>query len=84
MNQFVPRSYDVAGTALLVALYLNEKEAGNDVTGMTKEELYMKGKCELTPEIHSDQCHSDTMAAESLDITKNPFSGGTTQTGTQR
>ena len=55
-KQYVPSSYNVAGTALLVALYLHEEEQGLD--GITKDELYVK--------------------AEGLNITKNPFSGGTT------
>ena len=61
-NQYVPASYNVAGTALLVALYLHEKQTGGLDKGLTKDELYVK--------------------AEGLAITKNPFSGGTTQTGT--
>lgn len=60
-GQYVPKSFNVAATALLVALYLHEKDAAEGDPGMTKEELYVK--------------------AEELDITKNPFSGGTTQTG---
>jgi hypothetical protein len=60
-GQYVPKSFNVAATALLVALYLHEQDAGEGDPGMTKEELYVK--------------------AEELDITKNPFSGGTTQTG---
>jgi len=60
-KEYVPQSYNVAGTALLVALYLHENEVGPENTGITKEELYVK--------------------AEGLEITKNPFSGGTTQTG---
>jgi hypothetical protein len=60
-KKFVPARYDVGGTAILVALYLHEKDAGEDNPGMTKDELYVK--------------------AEELEITKNLFSGGTTQTG---
>jgi hypothetical protein len=66
-QKFVPERYNVAGTALLVALYLHERrqQVGLPDTGaaggMTKDELYP--------------------AAEALNITKNPFSGGTTQTG---
>ena len=60
-GQYVPKSFNVAATALLVALYLHEKDAAEGDLGMTKEELYVK--------------------AEGLHITKNPFSGGTTQTG---
>jgi hypothetical protein len=60
-KQYVPARYNVAATALLVALHLHEKNADKDDPGMTKEELYVK--------------------AEELEITKNPFSGGTTQTG---
>lgn len=59
LGQYVPSSYNVAGTALLVALFLHEED--NGVGGITKDELYVK--------------------AEGLNITKNPFSGGTTQTG---
>jgi hypothetical protein len=61
-NQYVPSSYNVAGTSLLVGLYLHEKKTGGLDKGMTKDELYVQ--------------------AEGLGITKNPFSGGTTQTGT--
>jgi hypothetical protein len=66
-GEFVPERYNVAGTALLVALYLHERKnvrpggEGAVALGMTKDELYP--------------------AAEELNITKNPFSGGTTQTG---
>jgi len=60
-GQYVPSGYNVGGTALLVALYLHEKDAGNDDGGLTKDELFVK--------------------AEDLSITKNPFCGGTTQTG---
>jgi hypothetical protein len=67
-GEFVPERYNVAGTALLVALYLHERKqqqgsssAAVSCPGMTKDELYP--------------------AAEELNITKNPFSGGTTQTG---
>ena len=60
-NLHVPARFNVAGTALLVALYLHERKTGELDKGMKKEELYT--------------------LAESLDITKNPFSGGTTQTG---
>ena len=60
-KEYVPERHNVAGTALLVALYLHEKEAGDSDTGMTRDELYVK--------------------AEDLSITKNPFIGGTTQTG---
>jgi ERCC4-type nuclease len=60
-KQYVPARYNVTATALLVALYLHEKNADKDDPGMTKEELYIK--------------------AEELVISKNPFSGGTTQTG---
>jgi ERCC4-type nuclease len=60
-NQYVPERYNVAGAALLVALYLHEKKTGGLDKGLTKEELYVK--------------------AEELNVTKNPFSGGTTQTG---
>jgi ERCC4-type nuclease len=59
-NQYVPASYNVGATALLVALYLHEEEVGCS-EGITKDNLYVK--------------------AEALNITKNPFSGGTTQTG---
>lgn len=60
-KQYVPERHDTGGSALLVALYLHEKEMGPDDVGLTQEEL--------------------TMKAEGLAITKNPFSGGTTQTG---
>lgn len=51
----------MCGTAILVALYLHEKEVGQGAAGLEKDELYCK--------------------AEGLNISKNPFSGGTTQTG---
>jgi hypothetical protein len=60
-NEYVPATFDTGATALLVGLYLHERDAGPDAEGMTKQELYT--------------------LAESLDISKNPFSGGTTQTG---
>jgi hypothetical protein len=60
-KQYVPARYNVTATALLVALYLHEKNADKDDPGMTKEELSIK--------------------AEELEISKNPFSSGTTQTG---
>ena len=53
--------HNVGGSALLVALYLHEREVGHETAGIIKENLYTK--------------------AEELNITKNPFSGGTTQTG---
>jgi len=59
-GQYVPQNHNVGSSALLVAMYLNERDTGNP-EGLTKEELYVK--------------------AESLNITNNPFSGGTTQTG---
>lgn len=61
MKQYVPERHDVAGTALLVALYLHETDVGANDVGLEKSQLYTK--------------------AEGLNITKNPFSGGTTQTG---
>ena len=60
-KEYVPQSYNVGSTALLVALYLHENEVGEARAGISKDDLYVK--------------------AESLEITKNPFSGGTTQTG---
>ena len=60
-EQWVPASHNVAGTALLVALYLHEKKTGGLDNGLSRDELYVQ--------------------AEELNITKNPFSGGTTQTG---
>jgi hypothetical protein len=61
-GQYVPSSYDCGATALLVGLYLLEKESGPGHDGFfEKDVLYSK--------------------AEELCITKNPFSGGTTQTG---
>jgi len=63
-GEYVPKSYNVGSSALLVALYLHEERSNKQQQqqrGMTKEELYV--------------------LAESLSITKNPFSGGTTQTG---
>ena len=60
-GQYVPSAHNVGGTALLVALYLHEKDASDDDRGLTKDELYAM--------------------AEGLCITKNPFCGGTTQTG---
>lgn len=61
-GQYVPFSYDSGATALLVGLYLLEKERGTGHDGFfEKDVLYSK--------------------AEELCITKNPFSGGTTQTG---
>ena len=60
-GQYVPSSYNVGGTALLVALYLHERSVGEEDRGLVKDELYVK--------------------AEELCISKNPFSGGTTQTG---
>lgn len=60
-GEFVPERHNVGGSALLVALYLHEREVGHDNAGIIKEDLYTK--------------------AEELNITKNPFSGGTTQTG---
>ena len=60
-GEYVPERYNTGGTALLVALYLHEREVGSEALGMTKEELYPR--------------------AEELEISKNPFSGGTTQTG---
>lgn len=60
-KEYVPQSYNVGSTALLVALYLHETEVGEARAGISKDDLYVK--------------------AESLEITKNPFSGGTTQTG---
>ena len=60
-GEYVPSSHNGGNTAVLVALYLHEKEAGDDNRGLSRNELYAK--------------------AESLCITKNPFCGGTTQTG---
>ena len=54
-GQKVPKTYDTCNTALLVGLYLKEKDAPPNYDGMTKEELYT--------------------LAESLDISKDPFSG---------
>ena len=58
---YVPNGHNVAGTALLVALYLHEKKTGGLDKGLLKDELYL--------------------LAEGLNIKKDPFSGGTTQTG---
>lgn len=60
-KEYVPPRHNVASTAILVALYLHEKNAASDDPGMTKDELYVK--------------------SEELEIKKDPFSGGTTQTG---
>ena len=61
-GEYVPERHNVGASALLVALYLHERNVGAaDYDGLSKEELYVK--------------------AEGLNITKNPFSGGTTQTG---
>jgi ERCC4-type nuclease len=60
-GEYAPPRHDVGNTAVLVALYLHEKDAGDDNRGLSREELFAK--------------------AESLCITKNPFCGGTTQTG---
>jgi len=51
----VPSRHNTCGSALLVALYLEQSKSDNDWKGMTKEELYP--------------------LAESLDISKDPFSG---------
>ena len=58
-DEYVPVRQNTGATALLVALYLHERDQGSG--GMTKDLLYAK--------------------AEGLGISKNPFSGGTTQTG---
>jgi hypothetical protein len=57
-KKFVPTRHDSCATAILVGLYLHERDHGNDdaYVGMTKEELYTQ--------------------AETLDISKEPFSGG--------
>jgi hypothetical protein len=63
-GEYVPARHDCGATALLVGLYILEKDATDaapDHRGVSKNELYVK--------------------AEELEITKNPFSGGTTQTG---
>mmetsp|Transcript_12685 Transcript_12685/g.19500 ORF Transcript_12685/g.19500 Transcript_12685/m.19500 type:complete len:296 (-) Transcript_12685:93-980(-) len=52
---YVPSRYNTCATALLVGLWLEQRTAGPDWKGMTKEELYP--------------------LAESLDISKDPFSG---------
>jgi SAP domain len=59
-KKFVPTRHDSCATAILVGLYLHERDHGNDdeeYVGMTKEELYTQ--------------------SETLDISKEPFSGGT-------
>ena len=43
-GQYVPQSYDCGATALLVALYLTERESSSVGLGVTQEDLYMKGK----------------------------------------
>jgi hypothetical protein len=43
-NEFVPASYNDGGTALLVAMYLHERETGPDNAWMTKDELYSKAE----------------------------------------
>jgi hypothetical protein len=60
-GEYVPARHDCGATALLVGLYILEKDATDAHKGVSKNELYVK--------------------AEELEITKNPFSGGTTQTG---
>ena len=63
-REYVPARHDCGARALLVGLYILEKDAtdaGPDHKRVSKNELYVK--------------------AEELEITKNPFSGGTTQTG---
>lgn len=52
---FVPSRYNTCATALLVGLYLEQRQAEPDWAGLTKDELYT--------------------LAESLDISKDPFSG---------
>eukprot|EP00980_Cylindrotheca_fusiformis_P008118 scaffold1727_cov133-Cylindrotheca_fusiformis.AAC.21 len=52
---YVPSRYNTCATALLVALWLEQRNAGADWKGMPKEELYA--------------------LAESLNISKDPFSG---------
>ena len=59
-KEYVPPRHNVAGTAILVAMFLLHEEQP-DSTDFSKEEIYVK--------------------AEALNIKKNPFSGGTTQTG---
>lgn len=59
-GEWVPSRHDVAGTALLVALWLFHQE-NPSANAFSKNQVYMR--------------------AEALCITKNPFSGGTTQTG---
>eukprot|EP00546_Thalassionema_frauenfeldii_P010324 CAMPEP_0178910248 /NCGR_PEP_ID=MMETSP0786-20121207/8991_1 /TAXON_ID=186022 /ORGANISM="Thalassionema frauenfeldii, Strain CCMP 1798" /LENGTH=723 /DNA_ID=CAMNT_0020582477 /DNA_START=293 /DNA_END=2460 /DNA_ORIENTATION=+ len=80
MKQYVPQSYNVGSTALLVALYLHESEEeeeqqqqqdNNNNNNSTTAPVVVVG---LTKE----ELYSK---AEGLNITKNPFSGGTTQTG---
>lgn len=52
---YVPSRYNTCATALLVGLWLEQRTAGLDWKGITKDELYP--------------------LAESLDISKDPFSG---------
>eukprot|EP00980_Cylindrotheca_fusiformis_P002269 scaffold523_cov101-Cylindrotheca_fusiformis.AAC.7 len=59
-GEWVPARHDVAGTALLVALWLLH-QADPSSEDFSRNEVYIR--------------------AEALCITKNPFSGGTTQTG---
>jgi hypothetical protein len=60
-GEWVPARHDVAGTALLVALWLLHQEYPSQEDGFSKNQVYVR--------------------AEALCISKNPFSGGTTQTG---
>ncbi|CAB9525623.1 DEK C terminal domain [Seminavis robusta] len=60
-GEYVPARHNTGACALLVALFLHEREVGEDAPGLSKDELYAK--------------------AEALEISKNSFSGGTTQTG---
>jgi hypothetical protein len=66
-GEYIPRSHDCGATALCVALLLMEQE--QEAAGNYSSD-------------HPGFARDDVyMKAEELCITKNPFSGGTTQTG---
>ena len=69
-GEYVPRTHDSGGTALLVALLLLEEEEDKEQGRSSRNQQH--------PGFDKDTVY---MKAEELCITKNPFSGGTTQTG---
>jgi len=64
-QQYSPKSHDVGANALLVGLVLEQCQGGRDPD----------------PSFQGSTKDGLYVLAESLQITKNPFSGGTTQTG---